>query len=315
MKAKQEKIYNCLYNKGFLPADKESHEIIKNFNSNNLLYELTPCLIVTWSIELNILYRIIDGFLCIANFYPDESFSFYIIRPKEKHNLQHIVDILYSISLEAGLDTLTIWNIEERFLNDYIKLGGYRTETRYDDSFSEYVYSSDSMLNLKGGENAEKRYQLRKFYNKSNIFLEPITKKNVNLCIDIENKWCFTQNCDLCRSFVGCSKKSIEVMIDIFDDDIYQGYFGIIDRKPAGYIIFEKYNNELAYIYFIKTIVSNFSIYLYYYIVENCLKSIKQINNGADLGKKGLQLFKKRLGSHLLLKKYECSFTRETSYE
>jgi hypothetical protein len=308
----QKNILDCLKENHFLPAGRESHAIIKNFDSDNLLYELTPCLIVTWSGELEILYKIMDGFLCIANFYPDGDFSYYIIRPSSRHNLQHIVDTLYGLTHKAGLNSLPVWNIEERCIDDYIRLDGYRMETRFNDNFSEYVYSADSLLDLNGESHYYKRKRVKMFMNKSNVYVEDMNKENISRCLDIEKQWCGQQNCELCRSFAGCSKKSLEIMIDIFDGDSYQGLIGYVDKIPSGYLIFERPNKDLAYIHFIKSAIPNFSVYLYYIAVQRYLQNVRQINSGADLGKKGLQLFKKNMGEHILLKKIICNFIKES---
>ena len=310
MNAKQKNIHNCLFNKGFLPANKESHTDIRNFNADNMLFEMTACLIVTWSSELTVLYKHLNGFLCIANFYTDGDFSFYVIRPIEEHDLQSIVDTLYEISLEAGLEVLPIWNIEERFLEDYRCLIGYDMESTYNINFSEYVYNTENFINLNGRKNKEKRYLIKKFLDKENVSMQTITKNNINLCLDIENQWCNIQNCDLCKSFAGCSKNTLKIMLDIFDNSIYQGILGFIDDIPVSYIIFEKTSKEMAYFHIAKTIVPDFSVFIYYTAAKQYLYDVKNINTGADLGKDGLRFFKKRLGEYELQTKYLCSFTR-----
>jgi len=295
---------------GFVPADKESHAAIKEFNADNLLYEMTACITVTWSDVENTLYKIIDGFLCTVHFYQDGEISFFIRRQAGVHNLQHIIDTLYDISQKAGLEKLPVWAIEERFLDDYRDLKGYNVEISYDDAVSEYVYSAESLLELNGKSNRNKRRQLEKFINKTNVSVQAITKENVNLCLDIDNRWCSLQDCNLCRSFAGCQKKSLEIMIDIFDDYLYQGIFGYIDETIAGYLIFEKTSEELAFLHIAKTAIPNFSVYLYYTGVQRYLSNVKYINIGADLGIQGLRDFKCRLGVHELWKKYHCTFIK-----
>jgi hypothetical protein len=309
--ATQRKIQRCLVEKGFLPVNAKSYPIIKNFDTDNKLYEMTACLIIVWSDEYHSLYRIIDESLCIANFYPNGDFSFLIYRPTARNNLQRLIDILYDLSIESGLNALYVREIEERYIEDYRRLTGYRMEAGYDSDMSEYVYSADSILNLCGRENEEKRRQLKKFIDNPNISLKIITKENFNLCLDIEKKWCSQQNCNLCSSYVGCSKTTSEIMAKIFDGSVYQGILAYIDGNPAGYIVFEKASENAAYFYFLKTTISNLCWYLYYISVQRYLNKVKEINLGADLGIKGLRLFKKRLGVYELQKKYQCVLTRE----
>ena len=311
------KLHTYLLENGFAAADTNSHEMIRNFNADNLLYEMTACLTVTWYDELNTLYKIIDGFLCIANFYQDGDFSFFIVHSAcadkkcEKNNLQQIINTLYDISIRAGLNSLPVWGIEERFLDDYRQLKGYNIETGYNDNMSEYVFKAENLLNLQGSVNEEKRRQLRKFMDRPDISLHIMTKENVKLCLEIENQWCSLQDCNLCKSFAGCSKRTLEIMTDIFDGSIYQGILGYIDGKLEGYIIFEKISEDLVYFYFAKTTASNFSVYLYYICVQRYMSKAVKINIGADLGINGLKLFKRRLGIYDLQKKYFCNFIKE----
>ena len=311
MNATQQRIHTYLLETGFVPADKESHATIWNFNADNLLYEMTACLTVTWSGEQSILYKIIDNFLCVANFHPDGEFSFFVNRPAARHNLQLIVDTLYDISLKAGLKALPIWDIEERFLDDYRCLKGYAMKYEYNDTMSEYVYNTEELLDLNGETHYYKRKRIKMFLDKPNVSVESITKDNINLCLEIEKQWCSLQDCNLCGAFAGCSKKTLEIMIDIFDDFIYHGIIGYVDGIPAGYLFFEKVNEEIAYVHFVKAAIPNFSVFLYYTAVQRYLYNVKKINNGADLGKEGLRLFKKQLGAHELIKKYLCAFTKE----
>lgn len=310
--AMQREIQRHLVKEGFMPVDANTHPIIKNFNADNLLYEMTACLTVIWSDEYHSLYKIIEGILCIANFYPNGDFSFLINRPVSGHNLQHIVDTLYNLSRESGLNALYVREIEERFLEDYRRLTGYRMEAGYDNDMSEYVYSTDSVVNLCGRANEEKRRQLRKFVDNPNISLQTITNENFNLCLDIESKWCSFKDCNQCSSYVGCSKKTPEIMANIFDGSVYQGILAYIDDNPAGYIIFENASVNVAYFYFLKTTVPNLNWYLYYIVVQRYLYTAKKINLGADLGIQGLRLFKRRLGVYELQKKYQCVFTKES---
>jgi len=307
----QQKVHTCLLESGFVPVDTESHAALRNFRGANRLYEMTPCLTVVWSGELNTLYKIADGFLCLANFYHDERFSFSVDRPAAPHDLQHIVDALHGISIKAGLGVLPIECVEERFLDDYRHLSGYCIKVECCDASSEYVYNAQELLDLAGEANYYKRKRLKMFLDKPNVSVQAITRENAALCLDIENQWCLLQDCELCRSFVGCSKKTAEIMINIFDGSVYQGILGYVDGIPAGYLIFEKANEDLAYIHFVKATIPNFGIYLYYITVQCYLGNVRQINNGADLGMEGLRLFKRGLGPHTLQKKFLCTFTKE----
>jgi len=311
MTYRQQKIHACLLANGFMPVDTGSHAALRNFKGANRLYEMTACLTVIWAKELSTLYAILDGFLCIAYFYADEKFSFAVDRPAAPHDVRHIVDVLYALAVKAGLDALSIECVEECFLDDYRNLSGYAVTAQCDDTRSEYVYDAGSLLDLSGRANKKKREQLGKFLNKPNVSIQAITKENVQRCLDIENQWCGLHDCDACRSFVGCSKKTAAIMVDIFDDYVYRGIMGYVDGTLAGYFIFEKASDDIAYWHSAKTTIPSFSLYLYYMATQRYLNNVQYINLGSDLGIEGLRLFKQRLGAHELWKKYLCTFIKE----
>jgi hypothetical protein len=307
----QQRSYRYFLDNGFIPVKAESHRAIREFNADNRLYEMTASLTVTWSGEFNTLYRIVDGFLCTLSFYRDGEISFCIHRPRQAHDLKHIVDTLYGLSLKAGLNALVLWAVEERFLEEYKNIQGYQVKAEYSDNLSEYVYSARDLLDLQGEPNYYKRKRLKMFLDKPNISIEAMTRENAGQCLEIEERWCALQDCKSCESFAGCSKKTLEIMIVLFDDHIYRGILGYIDGIPSGYVIFEKAGENLAYIHFAKASLPNFNVYLYYIITQRYLCGMEYINNGADLGKQGLRVFKRGLGNHGLWKKYLCTFIRK----
>ncbi|GHV25303.1 hypothetical protein AGMMS4952_02730 [Spirochaetia bacterium] len=309
MTEKQKSVHTALCQRGFLPAGAENYQKFKDFQADNLLYEMSVSLTVTWSGIFNTLYRIIDGFFCTVCFYRDGEISFCVRRPKAPHDLRHIVDTLYNLSAEAGLSSLLIWAVEERFLPEYRNIEGYDMKADYSDTMSEYVYTTADLLELRGEVNYYKRKRLKEFLNKPNVSVRDITKENVRVCLDIEDVWCGCQDCPLCESFAGCSKKTLKIMTEIFDGTRYQGILCDVDGVPAGYAIWEKASDNLAYMHFAKAGIPNLNTYLYYIVTQNYLSSVTQINNGADLGKQGLRIFKKGLGKHTLWRKYLCEFT------
>jgi hypothetical protein len=145
----------------------------------------------------------------------------------------------------------------------------------------------------------------------SNISLCPINGENIRLCFEIENEWCKNQDCEYCASFSGCAKKSLEIMIDIFDERVYGGFFGCIDNIPVAYAIWERINEKIAFVYFAKSNVPNFNVYLYYMMVKMYLSDVEYINISSDMGKQGLRTFKKHLGSYELWPKYLCILTKK----
>jgi hypothetical protein len=317
MTAKTAQLYSFFLQEGFFPVGKESFPRIQNFKQTSILLDLSATLTNTWGVPLNSLYKNIRGCICVVWFcdgspYHGGSPLYYtILCPQDsEYSLKQVIDVLYDFSLKAALSFLPVESIDEQFLEDYTAVAGYKTETGYSDDHVEYVYKTKDLLELPGGINLNKRSRLKKFSALRGISLAPLTKKNVRLCCEIEEEWCKQRECSYCESFAGCEKKALEIMVDIFDEQIHRGLVGYIDGNPAGYAIWEQKNNRYSYLYFGKSNVRDFFLYLIYRITQDYLSGVEYFNIGEDMGNPGLRTFKKHLGVHELWRKYFCNFTK-----
>lgn len=301
----------------FLPIGREAYPVFQNYSANNMLIDLSAILVNTWGVAANSVYKNIDGYLCVvwfcdgSPFHEGLPFYFTVLRPaQESHNLKHIIDILYDLSIKAGVNSLPIESIEERFLEEYKSIAGYDIKTSYSDDHSEYAYKTIDVLEMSGGVNMKKRNRLRKFLDEPNVRLEPLTKKNVAVCMDIHKEWCDQRDCSFCESFAGCEKEALQVMVDIFDDKINNGFIGYVDDAAVGYSIADKTNDKVSYLYFGKSIVQDFFVYMIYMVVQTYVSDVEYLNLSEDMGNMGLRNFKKHIGAHELWKKHLCVFTK-----
>ncbi|MDR0721163.1 MAG: hypothetical protein LBF75_00010 [Treponema sp.] len=314
MTERQNKAYDYFRQQGFLPVDGESYPVFKSYDQgDNRLGELTAVVAVVWGFAYHAVYKVIQGYLCSLWFHREGQAYFEILRPSQRGptcSLQEAVDILYGLSLGAELPFLRIYAIEERFLGEYEALKGYIIKTEYSDDHSEYAYRIKDVLELSGGINLNKRNRLKKFFKQLNISLQPIRKENVHLCLEVQKAWCARRACSFCESFVGCEKNALAIMAVIFDEQVHTGIIGYFDTVPVGYAICEKKNEQMAFLYFGKSTVPDFFVYLIYMIVKMYFSDVACLNINEDMGNAGLRLFKAHLGIHELWRKYSCTFTR-----
>jgi hypothetical protein len=166
MTERQNKAYAYFLQEQFLPVDRESYAIFKQFdNGNMLIHETTATVSVIWSFAFNALYKIIRGNLCSVWFYQDGAIYIILQRSWEtpECSLQEIVDTLYGLSFGAGLQSLRIWAVEERFLGEYQAVEGFTMESECNEDWSEYAYRAKDLLELSGGVNLNKRNRLKRF--------------------------------------------------------------------------------------------------------------------------------------------------------
>jgi hypothetical protein len=306
------KIYDFFQQQGFLPINQESYPIFKSYEQYSVLQEMGETIITTWSFSQQGLYKIIHGYLCSV-YYMDEPVGFAIHRPpleKREYSLGQIIDILYGMARKVGLPALRVKFIEERFLKEYEAIEGYHIQNEYSDDHSEYAYRIRDLLELSGRINFNKRNRLKKFLKQDSISLQPITKENVHICLEVQEAWCGHRECSFCESFTGCEKKVVASMVAIFDEQVHTGIIGYFDSTPVGYAIGEKKNEQLAFLYFGKSTVPNFFLYLIYMLVKTYFSDVAYLNINEDMGNTGLRVFKAELSIHELWRKYACTFTK-----
>jgi hypothetical protein len=310
-------LYNFFRGRGFVPVGRESYPEFQNTRHDSVLLDLSATLINTWGFALNSVYKNIYGYLCVAWFCDGSPFHggvpvyFTVLRPSGNpaYPLKEIIDILYGLAREAGLPFLPLESVEESFLEGYRGIEGYETKTEYSDDHSEYVYRVENLLELKGEKNFYKRKRIKKCLDMSDILVTPMTNENVKTCLEIQNEWCREQDCNYCGSFAGCEKKALNVMVDIFDEKVYTGLFLYHEKKPSGYIICEKINERVAFLYFGKATISNFFVYLIYLMFKDHLTGVQYMNMSEDMGNMGLRQFKQHLSVYELWRKYLCVFS------
>jgi hypothetical protein len=307
-------IYTFFAQQGFFPINKGAYPLFKEYEGNIRLFEMTAVLNVIWAFASGGIYKVISGYLCSVWFF-DRGIYFCLQASNEtKYPLKGIIDRLYDLSLAAGLSCLSINFIDERFIDKYKSVEGYAIQTEQDDDWNEYAYPVRNILELSGTENYYKRKRVKRYMDKPGISIIPLTKENFDLCFKVEETWCREQDCAYCASFSGCAKESLENMAALFDNRLHRGILGYIDNVPAGYVVWEEIS-KTAFVYFAKSFVADFTIYLYYAVARDYLPDTKAeyINNGSDMGKPGLRQFKKNLSAHELWKKYICTYTRRTA--
>ncbi|MDR2418724.1 MAG: phosphatidylglycerol lysyltransferase domain-containing protein [Treponema sp.] len=298
---------------GFLPADIHAHPLLRDYQRDTLIAEMSAALILTWAFNYNGLYKVLNGILTIVYFNEKLPVYFTLHRLPETpaSAVRRTVDALYDLSRKAGLSFLQIRCIEERFLNEYESMDGYEIQTEYRDYDSEYAYRTVDFLELKGSVNLNKRQRLTKLFKRQSVSFRPITNKDAGVCLEIQNKWCDDKDCAICASYIGCEKKALEVMVAIFDERFHKGLFLCYDGVPAGYVIGETLNAKTGMAYFAKSPIQNYFLYLLYMLTKTCFSDIEYVNLDSDVGNPGLRMFKTHLGVYELWRKYICTYRKK----
>jgi len=305
--------YNFFVKEGFLPLDSRSYPLLQKYNHCSLLQEKSAMMFITWYWNYSGLYKIIDECLCSVFLYEGQDVYWTIHRPQENaaYQLQPVIDALCELCKKAGLPFLKIKFIDESLLAEYQAVHGHSMQTTWSIDNSEYAYKTKDLTTVSGQNNYNKKRRINKFLNMDDISIRPITNKDVRLCFELEDEWCKTQDCSYCGSFIGCEKKALEMMLDVFNDTIHTGLFLYCGEKLAGYLVGEIINKKLAFLYFGKSIMNDGLVYLIYIMCKNYFSDVEYINTSEDMGHQGIRKFKKLLGDHEMWHKYIITYGLE----
>lgn len=309
----QIRTYTFLVDKGFSLIEPADYLVLHEYHTDNKLHELSMTTCCIWAFAYKAVYKMIQSYLISVWFYRDGEVFFYIHRPySTEYDVHKIIDELYQLAFDAGLDSLKLWPVEERFLEEYKAMQGYTIDAQDNHDWGEYTYKITDILDLTGNINYYKRKRLKKFIDNPCVEIKPLTKENFNQCFEVEEVWCTQKDCVECDYFgSGCAKDSLEQMRLLFDTTIHQGIMGYYDGKPAAYAIWDKIDNgKTTVVYFAKGIVPDYNLYLYYVIAQNFAADSEWIDNGPDMGNEGLRLFKSHLSNFEFRNKYLCTFRK-----
>jgi len=306
-----QKEHDFFLNEGFLPLDDKSYPLLRKYNHCSLLQEKCIVMFVVWQWNYHGLYKIIDDCLCSVFFYEGRDIYWTIHRPEENstYPLQPIVDKLAALCKKAGLPFLQLKFTDEHLLAGYEAVQGYKMQTTFFPDNDEYAYKTKDLTDLAGPANYYKRKRIKKFLDRQDISIRPMTGKNARVCLEIEDQWCGFQDCSYCGSFTGCEKQAMEAMLEIFDETLHTGLVLYHDEKPSGYIICEKVSEKLSFLYFGKSTVTDAFVYLIYIMYRDYLTDVEYMNISEDMGHEGIRKFKKMLSPYELWHKYVVTYS------
>jgi hypothetical protein len=306
--------------RGFLPVDISAYPVFNAFSQYSLLQEMSAPIISSWSFAYHGLYKLIGGCLCAVYFHEAKPIYFTIHRSPgalSRPALSRVIDVLYGLCQEAALPFLQIRFVDEKYLADFEGIRGYRLEIRRHPQDDEYAYRVEDLLELSGAVNFYKRKRIRRCLALERVSLRPLTRANAGECLAIEDAWCRGKDCVSCASFGGCEREALRNMVELFDERRHTGLLLYQGEDRVGYIICERINEKLAFLYFGKAVMEGFFVFLIYRLftepyTREYLEGLEYLNINEDMGSPGLRLFKSHLSVHELWPKYICTYIADS---
>jgi uncharacterized protein len=173
----------------------------------------------------------------------------------------------------------------------------------------DYLYKRSDLVDLPGKDYANIRRKLNKFMREYQIEVEPITKENANLCLQLQEEWCNLRACEDTPSLDNEDKAIRDILLHIDQLD-FIGFIVKYDERVIGYSIGEKLNDSTVIIHVEKGDTEYYGLYqaLNHIFAEKFASEFEYINREQDLGVPGLRRSKESYHPMKFIKKFIIEF-------
>ena len=288
----------------FSPIDLKSKEVFNEFLKNK--YENSESSFANlymWKDYYNTVYSVYNGFLVILNTNSNGKLHCYM--PYGDGDVKKTLLDLYEYLRTKG-QCLRITNatlnqaeiIKEVFPNAYVK---------ENESFNDYVYLSDKLINLSGKKLHSKRNHLNRFKSNYEYIYRPMIPDDFPKCIELSKSLMLKDRDPDSFSYIE-ELKSINTAFENFDLFELSGGVIEIDGKIRAFTVGEALTDECALIHIEKADIRFDGIYVAINneFVKNTWADYKYINREEDMGIPGLRKAKLSYRPDHMVRKFMC---------
>ncbi|MCX7710509.1 MAG: phosphatidylglycerol lysyltransferase domain-containing protein [Clostridia bacterium] len=268
---------------------------LKKLNPN--ASELTFTNFFMWRNYYNFRYTVIRDLLCIIAV-PQETgpFAFIPAGAFLGDALQEAVSRLKEYFASKGWN-LEFKRVEEEKLQLFESIVTSSQDIIFDRDSSDYVYSSEDLINLKGKKYDGKRNHINKFKKLYQFEYIPLGQEHLDQCEKIMTKWCAERDCETHRGFY-CEKLANTELLKNYGKMGCRGALIKVDGEPEAFTVGEMLNSETAVIHIEKANgnVNGLYTFINQQFCENEWSEALFVNREQDLGIEGLR--KAKLSYH-----------------
>ncbi len=151
--------------------------------------EMTFANTYLWSSNYGLEYAIVEGMLVFKSAGTPPSFSF----PLGNGNIVAVLDALQAYCDDNNWD-FRLRDVTSEMVEVVNELCPDKFAIEYDRAYSDYIYETESLINLTGKKYHSKRNHINKFMQTYTWNYEAIGKDNIDECHEMLNQW-RAQNC------------------------------------------------------------------------------------------------------------------------
>ena len=256
-----------------------------------------------WKDYYNTVYTEYDGFLIILNTSPNGKIHCYM--PYGDGDVKNVLDELMAYLKIRGQDIrITSANRQQA---DYICSLYPETRVRENIAFNDYVYLTESLINLSGKKLHSKRNHLNRFKSKYFYTYREMQKEDFDKCLSLAGRLMLKDRDEDSYSYTE-ELKSIKRAFKYFDEFDFSGGVIEIDGSLAAFSVGEALTDSCALIHIEKADTQYDGIYaaINNEFAKNRWKDYKYINREEDMGIEGLRKAKLSYRPDHMVRKYFC---------
>ncbi|HHT24960.1 MAG TPA: DUF2156 domain-containing protein [Clostridiaceae bacterium] len=299
------------------PFTIEQAELYTHYfkQSNTRLADACPNSRFAWNVGYAYRYLISEDCFCLISdggIFTEPHFSL----PLGKLNSEKLHIILQQIEpiFEQENWSLVGMFIDQAYTALFSELTTYNMEMSYEEDFSDYIYRTSDLANLKGKKYRAKRNHVNRFIRDYAEFeYTSLTKSDQEKAVELVRTWCQDKEVD-CSDPLASDCKPISNLFDYWDElDVRGGaiYYNsdliafsmgsVISDGQEAVIHFEKAHPDYEGLYSVinqLTVINEFS-------------ETELINREEDMGEEGIRIAKESYLPTEKLKKYRIALSKK----
>lgn len=224
--------------------------------------------------------------------------------PIGQGDFKDAVEKLIDDAEENGIE-LIIYGVTAHYKELLEKYFPEKFSYRYDESYSDYIYSVEKMALLRGKKYHGKRNHITNFKkNNPDWSFEKITPDNINECIELHSQWIKNHNDEEDEDY-SFEFEAVLTAFENYEKLEFTGGLLRVGGKAIAYTLGEKHSEKLFVTHFEKAPADVQGAYpiINQEFTKNCLMDYEYVNREEDLGLEGLRKAKQSYYPEILLEK------------
>ncbi len=284
----------------FKALNVDDHQTISPYFDNQW-YELcayTPLSLTAWqSNDFITHWTRVDDALLISSIFPNDPSKNHLILPVAGDKL-YPPETLAAWARDGGYTTY--WFVPR----SYLERVGMDAVSAYfhveeDKEYTDYVYLTSDLAELKGKKYAKKRNLIHQFEREYDVAvdvaMERITPENADECLAFLDEWCIRRACENGSYSLACEREAVIRTLTNTGPLKVNGMMMRLKGTVSAFAISEALTSNMGVLHFEKAFAEITGLYQYFdrQVARDLLAGYLYINKESDMGEPGLAKAKK----------------------